>query len=192
MKLYHKIRWWWKFDGRYYCKDFVQGVKNLLYWFPVIWKDRHWDHHYIYDVLKHKLKAQSKYISDSDRHTKAQQDARRMNICIKLIEICQDETYTMEYMDYVTDKSWFVPSEEHKGYLTWENDILSENLNNFFKKYPLVYKRVMNGEGPFTLDGKNKKEIKRRIAMNICHINQQRAHKLLFKILEQNINSWWD
>lgn len=192
MKLYHKIRIWWKFDGRYYCKDFVQGVKNLWYWFPVIWKDRHWDHHYIYDVLKHKLKAQSKYISDSDRHTKAQQDARRMNICIKLIEICQDETYTMEYIDYVTDRSWFVPSEEHKGYLTWENSILTENLNNFFKKYPLIYKRVMNGEGPFTLNGENEKEIKRRIAMNICHINQQRAHKLLFKILEQNINSWWD
>jgi len=28
--------------------------------------------------------------------------------------------------------------------------------------------------------------------MNICHINQQRAHKLLFKIMEQNINYWWD
>ena len=180
------------FDSRYYCKDFVQGVKNLWYWFPVIWKDRHWDQHYIFEVIKHKLKAQSKYISDSDRHAKAQQDARRMNICIKLIELCQDETYTMEYIEYVTDKSWFVPSEEHKGHLTWKNDILSEKLNNFFKKYPLIKKRVMNGEGPFTLNGENEKEIKRRIAMNICHINQQRAHKLLFKIIEQNINSWWD
>jgi hypothetical protein len=50
----------------------------------------------------------------------------------------------------------------------------------------------MKGEGPFTLDGGEEKEIKRRVAMNISYINQQRAHKLLFKILEQNINQWWD
>jgi len=24
------------------------------------------------------------------------------------------------------------------------------------------------------------------------HINEEKAHKLLFKILEQNIRRWWD
>jgi hypothetical protein len=28
--------------------------------------------------------------------------------------------------------------------------------------------------------------------MNMGRINEKRAHKLLFKILEQNIQSWWD
>jgi len=28
--------------------------------------------------------------------------------------------------------------------------------------------------------------------MNICHINQKRAQDLLFKIVNENINSWWD
>ena len=173
-------------------KSFKEGVKNLWYWFPIIWKDRHWDHHYIYQVMKHKLKAQAKYISENNRHSRAQEDACRMILCTKLMQLCQDEIYTTEYMYYVKDTSWFETCTDNPKYSTWENEIISENLDDFFKKYPLIYKRVMNGEGPFTLDGKNKREIKRKIAMNICHINQQRAHKLLFKIIEQNITSWWD
>ena len=50
----------------------------------------------------------------------------------------------------------------------------------------------MNGAGPFTLDGRDESELKRLIAMNISHVNQERVHKLLFKILEHNIRGWWD
>lgn len=173
-------------------KSIIQGLKNLWYWFPIIWKDRNWDHYYIYEILKHKLKAQAKYIGDKDRHDKAQQDARRMMLCVKLIHLVQDETYRIEYMDYVKDRSWIEPCEDKPEYSTWKNEIISENLNKFFKKYPLIYKRVMNGEGVFSLQGRETNELKRIIAMNICHINQQRAYNLLFKILEENIESWWD
>jgi hypothetical protein len=192
LNIFDKIRLWWKFEGRYYHRDFVQGIKKLWYWFPIIWKDRDWDQHYIYEVIKHKLKAQAKYIANNDRHTRAQQDARNMRICVNLIKICQKETYKMEYMDYVKDRSWFKPHENNPEYSTWESEIISENFDDFFKKYPLIYKRVVNGEGPFKLKNKNRKQEKQRIAMNISHINQQRAHKLLFKILEQNIEQWWE
>jgi hypothetical protein len=51
---------------------------------------------------------------------------------------------------------------------------------------------VLKGEGPFTLGDRDESEIKRIIAMNIAHINQDRARKLLFKIMEENIEGWWD
>ena len=50
----------------------------------------------------------------------------------------------------------------------------------------------MNGSGPFNLDGKDANDVKKSIAMNIAYVNQERAHKLLFKILQQNIEKWWD
>jgi hypothetical protein len=50
----------------------------------------------------------------------------------------------------------------------------------------------MKGDGPFTLDGRDESEMKRIIAMNIAHINQDRVRKLLFKIMEENIEGWWD
>jgi hypothetical protein len=190
--LFRRIWLWWEHDGKYYHKYFKQGIKNIWYWFPIIWKDRNWDDHYIFEVLKHKLKAQAKYIGDNDRHTRAQLDAKRMRLCVKLIEKVQEEEYAMEYMDYHKDRLWFTDCEDRPGSSLWNSETISENFDKYFKKYPLVYKRVLKGEGPFTLDGRDEEEIKKIIAMNIAHINQQRAHKLLFKVMEKNILGWWD
>lgn len=190
--IFRKIYLWWNHDGQYYHKYLKQGILNLWYWFPIIWKDRNWDDHYIFEVLKHKLKAQSKYIGDRDFHTRAQQDARRMRLCVSLIEKIQDETYLMEYMDYGKERVWFTPCNDGTGSSLYNSKIVEDNYKDFHKKYPLIYKRVLKGEGPFTLDGRDDSEINQLIAMNIAHINQERAHKLLFKILEENIRGWWD
>ena len=186
--LFRRIYLWWANDGKYYHKYFKQGVKNLIYWFPVIWKDRDWDEHYIYEVLKHKLKTQAKYIDNRDFHTRAKQDAKRMRLCVKLIQLCQDEPYTSEYMDYEKERVWFTPCEDRPGSSLYNSETLWEKYDDLFKKYKLVYRKVLKGEGPFTLDGRNEVDMKKIIAMNICHINQQRAQTLLFKILNENIS----
>jgi hypothetical protein len=114
-----------------------------------------------------------------------------MRLCVKLIEKVQDETYAMEYMDYGKDRVWFTPCNDGTGNSLMNSEIIEDNYSEFFKKYPLVYKRVMKGEGVFTLDGRDDSEMNKLIAMNIAHLNQERAHKLLFKILEENIRGWW-
>ena len=190
--LFRRIHLWWEHDGKYLHKEIKWGIQNLIYWFPVIWKDRNWDGNYIYEVLKHKLKSQANYIGRRDLHTRAQQDAKRMRLCVKLIDLCQDEPYSMEYMDYHKDRHWFTPVEDRPGNSLWNSETLWENYDDYFKKYPLIYKKVMKGEGPFTLHGRDEKDIKHIIAMNIAHINQERVRKLLFKIMEENIEGWWD
>jgi hypothetical protein len=185
-----KISLWWRFDGRHILRNVKQGIKNLIYWLPIIWKDRHWDHHYIYEILKHKLKAQSKYIGDKDRHTRAKYDAQRMNLCVNLIQKLEDDYYGLEYMDYAENRHWFEECEDKIGYSTWESENIWEKYDDYFKKYPLLYKKVINGEGVFSLEGREGD--KQLIAMNIAHLNNDRAHKLLFKIMESNIQSWWD
>jgi len=190
--LFKRIAMWWKYDGSCYHKEFKRGVKKLWYWFPIIWKDRDWDDHYIFEVLKHKLKAQAKYIGYRDFHTRAQLDAKRMRLCVKLIQKVQDEDYAMEYMDYAKDRHWFTDCEDRPGSSLWNTEEVWEKYDDYFKKYPLVYKKVLKGAGPFTLDGRDDSEMKKIIAMNIAHVNQERVHKLLFKILEENIRGWWD
>jgi hypothetical protein len=187
---FRRIWLWWEHDGRYYHKYLKQGIKNIIYWFPIIWKDRHWDSHYIFDILKHKLKAQANYIGTSDRHTRAQQDARRMRLCVKLIEKVQEEDYTMEYMDYHKDRIWFTDCEDRPDSSLMNSELVWEKFDDYFKKYPLIYKRVTNGEGVFKLEGRE--DDKHVIAMNIAHLNHDRARKLLFKIMEENIEGWWD
>ena len=189
-----KLKWislWWNHDGKYMHIEFKRGIKNLVYWFPIIWKDRHWDSHYIFEIMMHKIKAQSKYIGKQNNHTDAMRDAEIMMTCVRLMKLVQDEFYSYENSYYHKTKHWFEPCGDREGYSTWESKQIEENFDDYFKKYPLIYKRVLAGEGPFQPIS-FKQEDKQRIAMNIAHINHDRARKLLFKIMEQNIEKWWD
>lgn len=181
---------WWNYEGKYYPKMFRTGVKNLVYWFPIIWKDRNWDSHYIFEIMMHKLKAQSKYIGERDIHTRAKRDAEIMMTCVRLMEKVQDDFYSGEYTDYHKTKHWFEDVPGKEGYSSWESRLMKENFDDYFKKYPLIYKRVLNSEGPFSREGRE--DDKQIIAMNIGQINHERARKLLFKIMEGHIERWWD
>jgi hypothetical protein len=184
---------WWKFEGRYYHRDLYWGIKNLIIWFHIIWKDRDWDSNFIYKILQHKLKLQAKGIAKRDIHVDAKRDAEIMMTCVRLIDKINDEYYQYEYSNYHKSKYWFEDIDDKPGYSTWESEIESEDFDNFFKKYPLIYKRVLNGEGWVKYDEKNtESERKMRMTMNIGHINQERAKTLLFKILNNNIEKWWD
>ena len=189
-----KIQWiplWWDQEGRYLHREIARGFKNIWYWLPIIWKDRHYDSHYIFDIMIHKIKAQSKYIGERNIHTRAKRDSEVMMTCVRLMEKVQDEFYSSEYNDYHKTKHWFEPADK-EGYSTLESRILEEDFDGYIKKYPLIEKRVITGEGIFSLDGEDSLEIKQKIAMNIGQINHNRARKLLFKLMEQNIEKWWD
>jgi hypothetical protein len=165
-------------------KKFLHKIKNLWRWFPVIWKDKDWDQYYIYEILKFKLKNQAKYIGDRDIHTRAKRDAEIMMLCVRLIDKIQNEYYDMEYLDYQKTKINFVPIE-NTNYSTIETEYISDNLGDYFSKYPKIYEKVI-------IENNLSFTEKHNIARRMSRINQERAHKLLFKILEENIEKWWD
>jgi hypothetical protein len=97
----------------------------------------------------------------------------------------------MEYMDYHETKYDFIPTDKTEKWFTMEDELISERFDEYFKKYPRQYKRVISGEinsyrRPF------EEKDKKLIAMEIAHGNQDRCHKLIFKLLEGNIQKWWD
>lgn len=191
--LYDEI--YWKFIG-WRLKQFGVSIKNLIRWFPIIWKDRDWDDHFIFEVLKFKLKNQANYTAKRDWHTRAKLDAKRMRLCVKLIDKVADEFYSSEYMDYhESDFNWLdIPDKP--GYKELEIETTSERFDEFFKKYPLVYKKVLADKKLqiFRIepdDDETEIDAKQRIAMNIGYYNHNRSRKLLFKILEENIEGWW-
>lgn len=185
-----RLSTWWKFEGKYTFVNIRTGVSNLVYWFPVIWKDRHWDDYYIFEVMMHKLKAQSKYIGSRGTHISAKRDAEVIMTCVRLMDLVRKDHYQMEYMDYHKTKNWFEPVPDNEGLSSWESRLVLQKFDEYFDKYPLVYKRVLNGEGVFGREGRE--DEKQVIAMNIGHINHKRARKLLFRIMEQNTERWWD
>jgi hypothetical protein len=64
--------------------------------------------------------------------------------------------------------------------------IINDLYNNNYELYiNIINRRNIHND---TKDPK----IKREIAREISRINHDRAKKLLFKILEENIEGWWD
>lgn len=189
--MFNKIRQWWRWDGRYMHLEFARGVRNLWKWFPVIWKDRDYDAHYIYELIRVKLQNQAKYIGDRNRHTEAKRDAERMRLVARLIKLQQDETYAMEYMDYHDQEIIWEPADQ-KGLTRMDFHTKSERFDEFFAKYPRQYKRVLNGEINRYKRHALEHRDKQVLAMEIAYENQSRCQQLIFKILHNHIEGWWD
>ena len=90
---------------------FIQGIKNLIYWFPIIWKDRDYDHAFIEYMLEHKYKAMYKRFSDPNAtyvNWETIQDAKALKalkICLIILERRQEEFYIMRLYDKYFDNN---------------------------------------------------------------------------------------
>lgn len=188
--MYNKIRLWWKYEGKYYHKDFIQGVKNIWKWFPTIWKDKDWDHEYIYEILRVKLEKQACYVWNKDRHIQSRRDAEKMFLCARLIQIQKEDLYALEYLDYIEEDHKWNPTDETKKWYTVDSTTIQDDLDEYFEKYSKTHNKILSGEISY-FDTPIKEKSRKLIAMEIGHHNQERSRKLLFKMLEKNIEGWW-
>ena len=190
-KWHWKLQRWVKHDLPYLHLEFARGVKNLWRWFPVIWKDRDWDDHYIFEILKTKLKNQAEYIGTRDIHTRAKRDSEIMLLCARLMEKVQEEFYSMEYMDYHESRYNWIDSEKFPDSKQLEIEEISENYDEYFAKHKLAVKRIIS-DPKYQIFKLTEDDYKQRLAMNVSHYNHNRARKILFKLMERNIEGWWD
>jgi hypothetical protein len=151
---------------------------------------RWWRYTWIRTIVRDTISG-IKYIGDRDIHTEAKRDAEKMRLVCRLIERQQEESYSMEYMDYQDIEFKLVPTDETERWYTVEDTVNGEEYDDFFKKYPRQYKRVLSGEvNRYRIQIEEKD--KRTIAMEISHENQKRCKDLIFKIMLENIERWWD
>ena len=193
--MYNEVRLWWKYEGKYYHKDFIQGIKNLWKWFPTIWKDRDWDHNFIYALLVKKLEFQADFIGRKGIHVTAEHDANRMRLVANLIIFEQADFYNMEYMDYAEDMALVEFCQDHPEYSTWESETIWENYDDYFAKYPTWYKRanqVIKDQQNLHRFPITKRTDKQLVAMVMGDLRQKKCKDLIFKLMNQNIDMWWD
>ena len=162
---------------------FLTGCKNVIRWSPTIFKDRDWDDWYIYNILQKKIEFQRQEIIYANRHMQVDKDNRDMTIVLNLIERVKEDYYGIEYLDYSESKFRFEPIDGDDKYYTMEEDIISENYDNYIKKYPSSVRRVLKEKPDL-----NKKDLCFWVAKH----NEEKAHDLLHKILKEKMRRWWD
>jgi hypothetical protein len=184
---YWKIYRWFRWEAKHFHRDVAQGFRNLWKWFSVIWKDRDWDDFYIFEVLKHKIKNTADYTEKKQRFVGWEKEVRYMRICVKLIERLQDEYYQAEYFDYHDVNHTFVPVKGSEKSFEIKSETTRDDLETYISMYPHAYRRLMNDEKLM-----NYKKGNHSIALGMGIIRHRKAKKLLFKILENRIEHWWD
>ena len=177
---------WLRYDAKYLHKEIYRGIKNLIYWFPIIWRDRDWDSSNIYSILATKIEKQARYIDKYGYHLNAKRDAEVMMVCVRLIRKVSSEYYSSEMNEYHETEMEFIPIEGSTNF-TVKFIEKHNNFEDYFAKYPKAYKKALTSDKI-----KDDERIKYSIASEIATYNQNKAHKLLFEIVEKNIERWWD
>ena len=182
---YWKLYRWFRWDAKHAHRDIAQGFRNLWKWLPIIWKDRDWDDHFIFEVLKFKIKNTADYTEKKQRFVGWEDEVRYMRICEKLMGRIQNEYYQTEYQDYYDFDMSTVPTED--GLYEVVFDVKRDDTAEFVKKYPHALRRAKK-DPRYENFFKDKKTGGLAVGM----IRHEKARKLLFKILEQRIERWWD
>lgn len=175
----------WRRYAPIWFKECIDVIKNLIDWLPVIWKDKHWDDHYIFEVLKRKLLLQRNYLVKHNRHTEIPRVNRDITICLNLIERIQDEYYALEIYDYHKSEFEFTPCEDMPGHSELNFKVTDENFDEYFSLHKASVKKCLKQDR--TLSGS-----KKELAHAVAEYKQDQCHKLLFKILSERVTWWWD
>jgi hypothetical protein len=174
---------WLRRNVHWRIRYFIVGCKNVVRWVPTIFKDRNWDGWFIYNILQKKIEYQREEIIYANRHVDVDRDNRDMTIVLNLLERVKEDYYGVEYIDYYTSNYRFEPIEGKEELYSLEEDLISERYDEFLKKYPSTVRKVL----------KEKSDLdKKTLCHHVAQYNQEKAHNLLFKILKERMEWWWD
>ena len=127
-----KIRNW--FDDYLRPYAIIDGISNLIKWFPLIWKDRDFDHGYLYDILYFKLGEMQKFFeSDNAWSADAKEYAKQIKECRKLLyrimnESIQDENWDGDNFTRSLNEIAELEKEEKK--LFW--NMICDNIDSWW------------------------------------------------------------
>ena len=105
-------------------REIKQGVKNLVYWAPVVFRDRQWDIHYLEVILLKKLKAMEKHYCKEQ--TYLEETARLRTLYeIQDVIVVLERFVEGDYIQFPEGKepeSTFVTKKGERGIYTLETE----------------------------------------------------------------------
>lgn len=160
----------------YFFKRKYRQIRNILRWIPVLWNQFDFDYNYALDVFKFQLLNLADFMDSDQAHCVGAKDrASRIRMIVRLMEKVYNEDYGTEYQSKLEEiygkesfESHFIDCEDGRTRLKYnyelnESEEKIKEINNIKKKF---FKQSQD--------------------------KQERAHKLLWKLIEHNIRDFWD
>ena len=154
---------------RGFIRGLKRGIRNVIYWLPVIWKDCHWDYSFFLDIMRHKLEAMRLSATNwmSEGNEKIVDDIQE---AIVLIDRIANEEYEQHAFD-IHERRW------------GKSKMVFEPINDKFSEVDFIY--------PKALDQDEAKE-QLTILLRGARGKRQEAIDTLFGIIKDNFETWWD
>jgi len=153
-------------------KRFLRKLKRLTASIPVIWKSEDYDYRYALDIFKFQLLRLADYIESQDRYVGNKNDVARIRTVCRLMDKVYDEEYAMQYQDIL--KAMY--GDNVLNFNFEENEKGNYNMTYEYEKWD-------NAE---EID-----QIKDEL-FQMSQEKQERAHRLLWQLIEKDIRKWWD
>ena len=160
---------------KWFKRKYTQ-IQRVLYFLPIIWKGYDWDYSYAIELFRHQLQRTATFLEGENSYILNHQfTADRIKTAIKLMDRVYDEEYYMH---------------EHQTKL---KNIYGDDVFDF------EFKDTFKGDGSTYLKYKyenweNADEI-RELNHKYFHEStrkQKKAHRILWRYIEHNIQNWWD
>jgi len=154
-------------------KRFFRKLKRLIAFIPVIWKGDDWDYQYAVDLFQFQLLRLADYIEEHNRYVMCENDVDRIRLVCRLMTKVYDEEYAAEYQDIL---------EKMYG---------KDVLNCKFEKIEGTDSSRMFWEYEGWENAEDVKKTKDAL-FQMSQEKQERAHRLLWQLIEKDIRKWWD
>lgn len=156
-------------------RNIKYGFQSLWFWLPVIWKDRQYDHQFIYEIFRHKLHLTEEFIRLRGHHVNHKRDAAQIKYCVNLLDrLIKDEYHENAFKRHY--EKWGSPNLRFKD--TKDYPGMSEALISYPNVNSVKDEENESKDFKFACE----KESKLR----------EQDLDLLFKYMRKHIQGWWD
>jgi formamidopyrimidine-DNA glycosylase len=90
--------------------DLPRGLRNLWDWFPLVWRDRDYDQHYLLEVLEFKFRRMAK-VQQKGLHVGGEREAKHLMVCAELCKRLKEDNYHENMSGALEYKTWATPVE---------------------------------------------------------------------------------
>lgn len=153
-------------------RNIKRGIKNLIKWTPVVWKDRDYDYQPLLEMMKFKLENMEDFFRNKGIAADAEERADEMKVCIDLLDRLINDVHFKEAYDAFHEK-W------GEGKITFEDE-------GEYCKMDINYSKVKTPEDE---EEKNKDLMHSAKMEDIKRKNDMRD---LFDTLYGKLLTWWD
>ncbi len=119
-----------------------QGIKNLIKWFPIIWRDSDWDYAYLLTIIAFKMENMAEHMDNSPwQGANTPSYTRSLRVCAELSKRLRDDDYLSSQIETVdVDDNFEVSDPAKLRRLFKERDALIEADKELFCK---LYKKYL-------------------------------------------------